>query len=185
MQARGVSTHDLGYLGPCPGLPDAKILVPKRWTRAEPCGISQKQSGERIERSATSHVGLDPKNRRVGSRLLMVMPRPFLGSSHANSACSKITSDRKSGKSQFVTHSYFRCKLLMSNDRILAHIGKFAWNINTRRIYLNQRVPGSSTGAPTKEKPFFSNSFAKWRLRTKRVSCDVSVWTDTARLLCG
>src|SRR5215467_7928863 len=38
-------------------------------------------------------------------------------------------------------------------------------------LTLNQRVPGSSPGAPTKEKTFFSNSFAKWRPRT--ISCDV------------
>ena len=52
-------------------------------------------------------------------------------------------------------------------------------------LTLNQRVPGSSPGAPTKEKTLLSNSFAKWRPRTKRVSCDVFVWTDAARLLCG
>jgi hypothetical protein len=36
-----------------------------------------------------------------------------------------------------------------SNDRILAQLGKFSWNINTRRMSLNQRVPGLSPGAPT------------------------------------
>ena len=53
------------------------------------------------------------------------------------------------------------------------------------QLTLNQRVPGSSPGAPTKEKTFLSNGFAKWRPRTKRVSCDVFCVTDAARLLCG
>jgi hypothetical protein len=48
-------------LGPSPCLPYAEILVPKRRARAEPRGISQKQFGERIKRSAGTHVGLDPK----------------------------------------------------------------------------------------------------------------------------
>ena len=39
-------------------------------------------------------------------------------------------------------------------------------------LSLNQRVPGSSPGAPTTQKVFFSKSFAKRRPRTKRVSCD-------------
>src|SRR5690349_8554322 len=38
------------------------------------------------------------------------------------------------------------------------------------RLTLNQLVPGSSPGAPTKEKAFFSNTFAGCRSRTKRVS---------------
>src|SRR6202795_960463 len=40
------------------------------------------------------------------------------------------------------------------------------------QMTLNHRVPGSSPGAPTKEKPFFSSTFARFRSRTKRVSCD-------------
>src|SRR5262249_43592718 len=39
-QARGISMHDLGNLGPGPRLPYAKILVPKRRTSAELRGIS-------------------------------------------------------------------------------------------------------------------------------------------------
>jgi hypothetical protein len=51
---------------------------------------------------------------------------------------------------------------------------------------LNQRVPGSSPGAPTKQKFLVSNSFARCRLRPKRVSCDVFlVGRRTVRLLCG
>jgi hypothetical protein len=38
--------------------------------RAKLRGVSQQQFGERIKRSTTGHVGLDPKNRRVGSLLL-------------------------------------------------------------------------------------------------------------------
>ena len=38
---------------------------------------------------------------------------------------------------------------------------------------LNQRVPGSSPGAPTKQVSLFANGFAGSRPRTKRVSCDV------------
>ena len=34
------------------------------------------------------------------------------------------------------------------------------------QLTLNQRVPGSSPGAPTKEKATFSSSFAGWRSRT-------------------
>jgi hypothetical protein len=77
MQASGISADDVGNLGPRPCLPNAKILVPKSGPRTEQRGISQKQSGERIERSATDHVGLNPKNRRVGSPLLMVTPARF------------------------------------------------------------------------------------------------------------
>jgi hypothetical protein len=46
--------------------------MPKRRTAAKLRGISQKQLGERVKRSANDHVGLHPKNRHVGSRLLMV-----------------------------------------------------------------------------------------------------------------
>src|SRR5262249_10532157 len=76
-QARGISTNDLGNFSPGPRLPDAEILVPERRTRAELRCVSQEQFRERIERSTIGHVGLDPRNRRVDSRLLMVMPRPF------------------------------------------------------------------------------------------------------------
>jgi hypothetical protein len=40
------------------------------------------------------------------------------------------------------------------------------------QLTLNQRVPGSSPGAPTKQKAILSNSFERRRPRTKRVSCD-------------
>ena len=44
----------------------------------------------------------------------------------------------------------FRCKLLICNDQILVRLEKFSWKINADRVSLNQRVPGSSPGAPTK-----------------------------------
>ena len=44
----------------------------------------------------------------------------------------------------------FRCKPLTSNDRILAELEKFTCKINDASMSLNQRVPGSSPGAPTK-----------------------------------
>jgi hypothetical protein len=44
------------------------------------------------------------------------------------------------------------------------------------QLTLDQRVPGSSPGAPTKVKSLVSNSFARCRLRTKRFSCDV-LWS--------
>ena len=44
----------------------------------------------------------------------------------------------------------FRRKLSISNARILARLGKFAKDIKGRRMPLNQRVRGSSPGAPTK-----------------------------------
>jgi hypothetical protein len=72
MQARSVSAHDLCNLSPGPRLPDDEILVPKRRTAAKLRGISRQQLGERVKRSANGHVGLDPKNRHVGSRLLIV-----------------------------------------------------------------------------------------------------------------
>jgi hypothetical protein len=62
LQARGISPHDLGDLGPGPRLPDAKILMPKRRTAAKLRGISEQQLGERVKRSANGHVGLHPKN---------------------------------------------------------------------------------------------------------------------------
>src|SRR5207249_4616690 len=100
MQARSVSAHDLCNLSPGPRLPDAEILMPKRRTAAKLRGISRQQLGERVKRSANSHVRLDPKNRRVGSRLLIVTQLPS-ESSHTDSACvSYITSDRKSDKSR-------------------------------------------------------------------------------------
>jgi hypothetical protein len=43
----------------------------------------------------------------------------------------------------------FRCKPLISNDGILAQLGKFPQEINSTTMSLNQRVPGSSPGAPT------------------------------------
>jgi hypothetical protein len=39
----------------------------------------------------------------------------------------------------------------MSNARILAQLEKFARDINAETMSLNQRVPGSSPGAPTKQ----------------------------------
>src|ERR1700675_4274069 len=86
LQACGISTHDLGDLGPGPRLPDAKILMPKRRTASKLRGISQKQLGERFKRTANGHVGLHPKNRHVGSRLLMVTRAS--DSSQASSACT-------------------------------------------------------------------------------------------------
>src|SRR5260370_6612403 len=48
-------------------------------------------------------------------------------------------------------HSWtFRCKPLMSNARILAQLEKFARDNNAETMSLNQRLPGSSPGAPTK-----------------------------------
>ena len=46
--------------------------MPKRRTAAKLRGISHQQLGERVKRSANGHVGLYPKNRHVGSRLLIV-----------------------------------------------------------------------------------------------------------------
>jgi hypothetical protein len=39
----------------------------------------------------------------------------------------------------------------MSNAPILAQLEKFARDINAETMSLNQRVPGSSPGAPTKQ----------------------------------
>src|SRR5207248_8607088 len=44
----------------------------------------------------------------------------------------------------------FGCKPLKSNARILARLEKFSREINGSAVSLNQRVPGSSPGAPTK-----------------------------------
>src|SRR5216683_3002824 len=85
LQARGISPHDLGDLGPGPLLPDAKILMPKRRTAAKLRGISQQQLGERVKRSANGHVGLHPKTARWFASAYGDL-RPS-GSSHASSAC--------------------------------------------------------------------------------------------------
>jgi hypothetical protein len=45
----------------------------------------------------------------------------------------------------------FRCKPLISNEGILTQLEKFYRKINDRIVSLNQRVPGSSPGAPTKQ----------------------------------
>jgi hypothetical protein len=90
---------------------------------------------------------------------------------HPRLAFQRLVEPRTLGR---VTHSWtFRCKLLMSNDRILAQLGKFSWNINARRMSLNQRVQGSSPGAPTKQEPLFFKRLREWSPRTERVSCDV------------
>ena len=48
-------------------------------------------------------------------------------------------------------HSWiFRCKPLIPIACILARLEKFACDIKANRMSLNQRVPGSSPGAPTK-----------------------------------
>ena len=39
----------------------------------------------------------------------------------------------------------------MSNAPILAQLEKFARDINAETMSLNQRIPGSSPGAPTKQ----------------------------------
>ncbi len=73
--------------------------------------------------------------------------------------------------------------LLIANGR-KSH--RFTANclIDLRRNWtLNQRVPGSSPGAPTKQEFLVSSSFASCRLRTNRVSCDVFV-VDVARADC-
>jgi hypothetical protein len=44
----------------------------------------------------------------------------------------------------------FCCKILISNASILVQLEKFAGYFIGRRVSLNQRVPGSSAGAPTK-----------------------------------
>src|ERR1700738_2494571 len=76
LQARGISTHDLGDLGPGPSLPDAKILMPKRRTATKLRGVSQKQPGERVKRSAIGHVGLHPKTGTL-VRACLWWPAPF------------------------------------------------------------------------------------------------------------
>src|SRR5207244_13532365 len=100
MQARSVSAHDLCNLSPAPGLPYAEILMPKRRTAAKLRGISRQQLGERVKRSANSHVGLDPKNRHVGSRLLIVMLLLGEAAMRIPHASPYITTDRKSYKSR-------------------------------------------------------------------------------------
>src|ERR1700704_2109316 len=100
MQARSVSAHDLCDLSPGPRLPDAEILMPKRRTAAKLRGISQKQLGERVKRSANDHVGLHPKNRHVGSRLLMVSRVLQTAAMRVPHASLHNTRDRKSHKLQ-------------------------------------------------------------------------------------
>jgi hypothetical protein len=52
-------------------------------------------------------------------------------------------------------------------------------------LTLNQRVPGSSPGAPTIAKAFFFNRLREELPRTNWVSCDVfSIQGLAARLLC-
>src|SRR5258708_17141199 len=100
LQAGSISANDLCDLSPGPRLPDAEILMPKRRTAAKLRGISQKQLGERVKRSANDHVGLHPKNRHVGSRLLMATRALQAAAMRVPHALLHNTRDRKSHKSR-------------------------------------------------------------------------------------